>query len=400
MGPATYNIFFIVCYIFVRTRSGVLGELLQPILEIDTEDPNDVNMIGSTAYLNCTNSLNAQKFYLRKDGNKDVMNEQVTPVFTMTNLNAKDSGLYTCQYSRNSEFSKHSKPVHLYVSDRYPPPTITAEPKSIVQPGQNMNIICSSPYPDIIFTLLKGYAPIEESDNNPFTYVIRGASKEHAGQYSCRYRRLSLLSDFSSPLMIDVKALPKPSITLEEIQKVELKISCMAPEKEKKMWFQLFNESKDVIHEIKVVNKSQVDFIVPYPNQSDPRYYCMYRIRMGSDFADSFFSDAAVIWNEPSGTQDYTIENIFRLLLSAIILILLTVIFAKHFKSSDECKSRPSEPSAPRKKLAVDSEYTQQLMEEKKNDSAEKSLVPTPPTTTVSDVKEKVNEQEEQQTSM
>lgn len=74
--------------------------------------------------------------------------------------------------------------------------------------------------------------------------------------------------------------------------------------------------------------------------------------------------------------------NIIRLLLSTLIIILLTVIVVKHFKSNQECKSHPPELPAPRKKLATDSEYTQmEDMGMKNDDSPEKSSVQSPSTT-------------------
>ncbi|KAM4014696.1 immunoglobulin superfamily member 1-like isoform 2-T2 [Anomaloglossus baeobatrachus] len=294
MGPVNYNIFRAYCILMI-TQSGVHGKLLKPTLEINTEDANDVHMVGSTAFLNCTDSLNAQRFFWRKEGNKDPIADQDTPTFTFTNLRKNDSGLYTCQYERNSELSEVSDPLYLYVSDRYEPPTISVQPRSIVQPGQDITIICNSSYPEIVFTLFKGNDPIAQNDNNPFTYVIHHANKEHAGQYSCRYEKLQMESYFSEPLMINVKALPSPSITLEDDKEGKLTIICTAPEESKKMWFQLFNESKDVIDEKNVVKLNQVNFIVPYIEKFHQRYYCIYRIRMGRDFANSLISDAAVI---------------------------------------------------------------------------------------------------------
>ncbi|XP_069597150.1 immunoglobulin superfamily member 1-like isoform X1 [Ranitomeya imitator] len=397
MDPVTYCI--ISTYgILMITHSGECGKLSKPTLEIVTEDPNDVHMIGSTAYFNCTDSLNAQRFFWRKEGNKDPIAEQVTPMLTFTNLTKNDNGLYTCQYGRNSELSELSDPVYLYVSDRYPPPAITVEPRSIVQPGQDVTITCASPYPKIVFTLFKGNAQIAENSSNPFIYVIHHANKAHAGQYSCIYEDLQMESDFSEPLMIDVKAIRSPSITWEETEEGKLKIICTAPEENKNMWFQLFNESRDVIDEINVVKQNQVDFIVPYIEKSHRRYYCIYRIRMGRDFADSLISDAAVIGEDTFRTRDHTMGNIIRCLATTMILILLIVILVKYFKYrySRRYKSLPPVLPASRKKLAVESEYTQ--VSEMKSDPLEKSSTATLPTTVVSAVIETMSDEEEQQT--
>ncbi|XP_072012951.1 immunoglobulin superfamily member 1-like isoform X3 [Engystomops pustulosus] len=395
MGPVTYCFTSVVCSILMITQGGVYGNFRKPILEIDTEDPNDVNMIGITAYLNCISSLNADQYYLMKEGIQNAIKEQHTPVFTITNLTERDSGLYTCRYRKNSELSEHSEPVYLYASDRYYPPTIIAEPKSIVQPGQNVTIICNTPYQNILFTLFKGDTVIEETEANPFIHVIHNASEEHAGQYSCRYKKLQLQSYFSSPLMIIIKALPRPLIILDDYMKGKLKINCKAPEKDKKMWFQLFNGSNDVVDEIKAVTESAVDFILPYPEGSYQRYYCMYRIRMGSNFADSLPSDELIIGTDSSRNPDFTLRNMIRLLLSAIVVLILIAIAVIHFQSIKRCRSIPTTPTAPRLKLAVESEYTQ-MMEMRTDNPLEKSLTSSPHTTVVSAMVQMADAQEEE----
>ncbi|XP_069803783.1 immunoglobulin superfamily member 1-like [Dendropsophus ebraccatus] len=352
MGPVAYIFFRIICCSLLIMQSYVQGKLPKPILEIDTEDPTEYYMVGGTASLFCGNSSNAKRFTFRKNGSKDIIKEHLAALFTISSLSESDSGFYTCQYETDSELSEFSDPEYLYVSESYPQPTIIAEPQNIVQSGQNVKITCTSPYPEIYFTLFKGNSVIAEDYSNPFIHVIQNMNKEHAGQYSCRYRKSNMQSHFSSPLMIDVKDLPQPSITWEHYEEGLLKINCTAPNPEKRMWFRLFNQSKSIIDEINDVRKNQVDFIVPYHKQSYPRYYCIYRIRIGMDFADSLISDSAVI------REAYTMANIIRLLLSAVILILLTVIVMKHFKSPRTGKSHPPDLPALRKQLAVDSDYT------------------------------------------
>ncbi|XP_072012955.1 uncharacterized protein [Engystomops pustulosus] len=298
--------FIYICSILMITQGGVYGNFRKPILEIDTEDPNDVNMIGITAYLNCISSLNADQYYLMKEGIQNAIKEQHTPVFTITNLTERDSGLYTCRYRKNSELSEHSEPVYLYAS-----------------------------------------------------------------------------------------ALPRPLIILDDYMKGKLKINCKAPEKDKKMWFQLFNGSNDVVDEIKAVTESAVDFILPYPEGSYQRYYCMYRIRMGSNFADSLPSDELIIGTDSSRNPDFTLRNMIRLLLSAIVVLILIAIAVIHFQSIKRCRSIPTTPTAPRLKLAVESEYTQ-MMEMRTDNPLEKSLTSSPHTTVVSAMVQMADAQEEE----
>ncbi|XP_056398134.1 immunoglobulin superfamily member 1-like isoform X2 [Hyla sarda] len=506
--------------ILVITQNCVQGEPFKPILERYTDDPMDVDMVGGMVYLICNNSSNAKQFYLRKNGSDDIIKEQSTPIFIMTHLSKSDNGLYTCQYKTTSELSELSDPVYLYVNERYPPPTITAEPQSIVRTGQDVTIMCNSSYPNVIFTLFKGDSQVVEKTANPFIHVIHNMTTEHTGQYFCSYKKLNIQSDFSSPLLIGVKDLQKPSLIWEPYDEEKLNISCTAPEMAKRMWFRLLNESKDVIDERKNVKQNQVDFFVPHLEQSYAIYYCMYRIRIGGNFADSLISDAAVIMEamfppptitaEPQSTVypgqnvtimctspypnivftlfkgdavieendnnpliyvihnakkehaglyscwytkfqiqsdlssplsidliDYTTLNIIRILLSILILVLMTAIVVKHFKSSRGRKSRPPRLPAHRKNLAVESDYTMmevmkiedtqenstaltvqtdcrekscdekeakevmvEVMPIENSDSLEKSLDLTPPTTTVYATINKVIDADEQKTCL
>ncbi|XP_066463885.1 immunoglobulin superfamily member 1-like [Eleutherodactylus coqui] len=348
MDLVMYFILSTVCCSLVIAQNNAYEKLRKPTLEIETDDPNDVIMNGSTVHFNCRNSSAAQRFYWTKKGNNDSIADQRTPEFTIRNVKPSDSGLYSCHYRKNSKYSEHSDPVYLYVKDIFPPPTITAEPHSIIQPGQDVTIICTSPYLNIIFTLFKGDDKIKENGNNPFTYVIHNAYKQHAGQYYCRYKKSGMESHFSDPLMIDVKALPRPSITWENYKEGQLKISCMAPQNNTRMWFQLFNESKDVIDEIKAVKQNQVDFIIPYPEQSYSNYYCMYRIQMGGNFADSLISDAAVIMEDIFPPPTITAEPHSIIQPGQDVTIICTspypnIVFSL-FKGDDKIKENDNNP--------------------------------------------------------
>ncbi|XP_063797720.1 immunoglobulin superfamily member 1-like [Pseudophryne corroboree] len=359
-----------ICFILGMKQCFAYGKLHKPNLEVLTDNTDDVIIIGETVHFHCTNSSNADKFFLTKETNSiNVTREQFESTFAITNVNNNDSGLYSCKYSCNSEISEPSDPVDIYVSNRYPPPTITVVPRNVVQPGEDITIMCSASYSNIIFTLYKGDTLLVEDAKNPLSYIIRNAKEKDVGQYMCNYRtkpdnELQIQSTYSDPMIIRIKELPRPSLSWssnsDTANDAVLNISCTAPVKYKRMWFQLLNTSKDIEDEIKSVSENHVTFVIRYPDHSQKKYYCIYRIKMGDHFADSIISDPAIIW---AGDDNGHIKgNIIRLFLSVLILMLMSVIIVKHFKSFQETKRHLPNLPTTRKKLAVNSDYTQMVI--------------------------------------
>ncbi|XP_075046581.1 immunoglobulin superfamily member 1-like isoform X2 [Mixophyes fleayi] len=396
MSPFTFIFVIVLCCILVMKQSCVSGKLHKPSLEVLINDADDEITIGDTIRFNCTNSTNAQKFFLTKR-QSNVTREQINSMFTITNVNIEDSGMYTCKYSWNSEVSEPSDPVDIYVSKIYPPPTITAEPRNIVQPGEDITIKCTAPYSHIIFTLYKGDTVVKEDDKNPFLYNIRNAEEKDVGQYSCIYRtkkdnELQIQSTFSNPTTIQIKELLRPFISWSYDPKhdTQLNISCRAPVKYRMMWFQLLNASKGIEEEINNVRVNEVTFVVLNADHSEKIYYCMYRIQIGDHFANSVISDPIITWGVNEGSQ--RIENIIRLLLSVLILIILCVIIVKHFNSFQEPKRLPPNLPPSRNKLAVYSDYSEMVIM-KREDVLEKESDKALPNTDIYTAVKKVEDQ-------
>ncbi|KAM4703989.1 natural cytotoxicity triggering receptor 1-like [Rhinophrynus dorsalis] len=340
----------VTCLLLTMKLQTTEGLLEKPVLEVVTNHPEDVIVIGDTISFVCaTLSTNTKKFYLHCE-NTNVTLEQSGSEFIITKVTSSYTGMYTCKYCNQDLCSEYSEPVYVYVRDTFPEPEIIVRPRKTVKPGDHVTIMCNAPYENIKFLLYKGDELIMEDANggNTFSYEIKHANEQHVGQYMCSYttkpgNKLQMHSRKSNPMMIRVKVLPKPSISWEAVSHDNgtHKIHCTAPNKYRRMWFQLLNDSKDVEDEIEDINENSVTFTIKDLKHSKAKYYCMYRIQMMDDFVDSIVSEEAFIG------EDHTTGNIIRLLLSGMILILIGFIILKHFNNFRETEELPPDlPSA------------------------------------------------------
>ncbi|XP_018430087.1 PREDICTED: immunoglobulin superfamily member 1-like [Nanorana parkeri] len=341
--------------------------LNKPILEVFSSDPNDVIIIGDTIWFHCKNATNAHKFYLTNDQDNSTTRQQETSEFAIADLSISNSGKYTCKYSRNTDISEPSEPKFIYVKDKYPPPAITVKPRKIVRPGEDITITCDTPYREIKFTIYKYSVWITDGDTNPFSYVIKEAGEKDVGQYCCGFQTKSgnktqIQSDFSDPIMVQIRDLQSPTVSWEVYANDDksVKIKCQAPVPHpRNIRFQLLNSSEGIEEEIEGVAENHVTFNISSPNHIQKKYYCIYAIRIGSNFARSAISKPVSIWGD-----DYTTVNIIRLLVSAFVLILLGVILVKHFEIFQETEESPPELPRARRMQAEKPEYTERYQED------------------------------------
>ncbi|XP_068099026.1 immunoglobulin superfamily member 1-like [Hyperolius riggenbachi] len=337
---------------------GAQGVLEKPEFQLYTDDPYDMHMIGGNVWLNCCSSTKADAYIFIKDG-KEYAENHNSPNFTMTNLNTSNSGQYSCKYRFGSSVSEESDPQYIYVKDRYEPPTIIVTPHKIVHPGEDVTVTCCSSYSNIVFTIYKYDTPLETSEDNPFSYVLKNIEDKHAGQYFCDFKTkpgsaIQMNSDPSNPMRIQVKDLRKPYIAWAGNH---MSIKCEAPktgERISKWWFQLLNSDKEVEEETSVVNNNFV-FKISNTEDSVKTYYCQYAIRIGNDLAYSVISDQLLI-------ADYTMMNIIRSLLSALLFIILGIILVTHFNMCWGEENKPPKLPPMRKTQAVESEYAEMVI--------------------------------------
>ncbi|XP_075183369.1 uncharacterized protein LOC142255807 [Anomaloglossus baeobatrachus] len=325
------------------------GALPKPIIKIVTEDPNNDIMKGDNVTLKCTNgSGKVNSFYFvheNRDGKRETLNGSSSGEILFVNIQKENNGDYFCKYYQGS-LSVLSSPLNIFVHDTFPRPDINVSPRRVVQPGASITITCQTHYSNVDFCLLKNDDIITNgsSGNNQFSHVISNASKDNMGYYSCSFKRRTsgLQSGRSNAMKISVVAIPAPSMTLEEnpSDSSMLRINCTVPEdqKYKQFLFTLLDGSKVIEDDITTVEKSMT-FSITKPKYITKRYQCLYRVKYDYDYADSLHSivqiEGSYIWIS------------IRHILSALILILISVILLLHFKDfGTNHESRPDLPPA------------------------------------------------------
>ncbi|NP_001121201.1 Ig-like receptor 2 S homeolog precursor [Xenopus laevis] len=338
MRPFSVLMFITIGLLLITRHPAISERLPQPTLFLYTNDPDDVIMEGDTISIFCeTKYRNAKKFFLTCLSTNETI-EQKGSHFSLSQIT---SGAHTCKYCDGASCSEPSDPEHIYVRDALPEPIISVTPSKIVHFGDRITITCSAHYENVIFSLYKGNKLVKEAaaSTNTTSYEIQNIGRENAGQYMCWYKKTTnnrlIQSHPSDPLMIRIKDLPKPTVSLEfpEGDSGSVIIHCAAPRTDSRMWFQLLRENKIVEQEKEDTQENKATFTIKDLNE---KYNCIYRIRIGTDFADSKLSDVVFL-----GKGDHTTGNIIRLIFAAVVLIATGLILRKHL-SEDQNLEEPA----------------------------------------------------------
>ncbi|KAE8593805.1 hypothetical protein XENTR_v10019327 [Xenopus tropicalis] len=357
MTPLSVLMIITVCHLSIMNHPALSEHLPKPSVSLFTSDPDDVIMEGDTISFLCETPYRNAKTFFFTCLKTNVTREQSQSKFTINEVTQNHSGGHTCKYCDQSSCSEPSDPEHIYVRDTLPEPIISVKPRRIVHSGDSITITCSASDEDIIFMLYKDYKLVKEAaaSSNTTSYEIQSIRKENAGQYMCWYKKTKnnrvIQSQPSDPLMIRIKDLPKPSVSLEfaNSDNGNVSIHCTAPGTYSRLWFQLMRENKMVEQE--TVGTKEATFTIRDLNE---KYYCIYRIRLGTDFAYSELSDMIFL-----GKRDHTTGNIIRLILSAILLIATGLILLNHISEYQNLEDLPPDLPSARVLFVTQSEETE-----------------------------------------
>ncbi|XP_075045705.1 immunoglobulin superfamily member 1-like [Mixophyes fleayi] len=328
MNVVVFFIVTVTCCLLV-TKQWVSGSALpKPSLELITNDPRNIIVMGDTITLKCVKgSQNANNYYLlhiNGTGHNGTL-EESSGEFLFRDIKNENNGNYACRYRDAAFFSEFSSSLNIFVQEKFPRPSINVSPRRVVQPGAAITITCRAHRANIRFTILKNNAIITQGsdDGSKFSYVINAANNENEGYYSCIYESkngssVHLKSVRSNPMRISVLGLAAPSLTCEEDpnDSRKFRINCTIPESTApldELYFFLLNGSKLIENEVRAKDKS-VTFIVAKPPHITKKYLCMYQIEHDSeDLADSLYSAEKYLWEdlpqpsmhlEPDSTND------------------------------------------------------------------------------------------------
>ncbi|XP_046707397.1 Fc receptor-like protein 5 [Silurus meridionalis] len=135
-----------------------------------------------------------------------------TQEFSISSITDSYQGNYTCSGRRHSDsqITEMSDPVTLTVSKK-PKPTVSVNPQSSIYTGDTVTLNCNLQSTGWSFFWYK-YQKFNPLNTNPLSVII---SNEGQTTYYCKALRGNYESEFSAPVIITVKARPKPVVKIQ-----------------------------------------------------------------------------------------------------------------------------------------------------------------------------------------
>ncbi|XP_059237768.1 leukocyte immunoglobulin-like receptor subfamily A member 6 isoform X2 [Mustela nigripes] len=315
-------------------------------------NPGPVVALGGNVSLSCSSSWPRGSYRLLKEREADApqhlewmfRRERGQGIFHVGPVNTSHAGTYRCYVSPQSypdSWSHPSDPLHLQVTGVYKAPSLSAMPGSLVQSGDSLTLQCHSETGFDRFALTKDEelrAPQSLEGQPSPNFLLGSVSHTHGGQYRCycEHKLSSTWSAPSAPLGVLITGIyEKPSLSAWPGTSVKnVTLQCRS-----EIWFDTFHLSKEgslappqVLHLQDRAIPYQVNFTLsPVTSDLEGTYQC-YSSNSNSSYLLSQPSDPLELLVSVSNSQDYTMENLIRLGISALILMVLGVLLfqARH----------------------------------------------------------------------
>ncbi|XP_044932905.1 leukocyte immunoglobulin-like receptor subfamily A member 6 isoform X7 [Mustela putorius furo] len=317
-------------------------------------DPSPMVTKRSRVTIWCQASLQADNYYLYKDRlivpletlntSRDSSNKAG---FSITSMSSHNVGKYQCAYQIGEILSQPSDLLPLVMTGQHEAPSLSANPGPVVALGGNVSLSCSSSWPRGSFRLLKEReADVPQHlewmfrrERGQGIFHVDPVNTSHAGTYRCYVSPQSYLDSWShpsDPLHLQVTGIyEKPSLSARPGTSVKnMTLQCRS-----EIWFDTFYLSKEgslappqVLHLQDRAIPYQVNFTLsPMTSDLEGTYQC-YSSNSNSSYLLSQPSDPLELLISVSNSQDYTMENLIRLGISALILMVLGVLLfqARH----------------------------------------------------------------------
>ncbi|XP_058386235.1 leukocyte immunoglobulin-like receptor subfamily A member 6 isoform X1 [Diceros bicornis minor] len=324
----------------------VTGEFSAPSL---SAHPGPVVASGGKMSLSCSSEFTLNTFHLLKEGGADRPRQMESrsfrgrwqAVFSVGPMNTSHGGTYRCYGSSSSSpyvWSHPSDPLHLVMTGVYREPSLLAQPGSLVLSGDNLTLQCLSEagFDRFALTKEKGLThPQHIHGQHSPDFPLGHVNHTHGGQYRC-YSGHNLSYAWSAPSapldILIVGMYDKPSLSAQPGPSVswgeKVTLLCRS-----EIWLDTFHLSKNGslapslhLHLQDMAPPFQANFTIsPVTSDHEGTYRC-YGSDSTSPYLLSLPSDPLELLVSASHLQDYTVENLIRMGVSAFILLVLGIL--------------------------------------------------------------------------
>ncbi|KAM7060248.1 LOW QUALITY PROTEIN: leukocyte immunoglobulin-like receptor subfamily A member 6 [Molossus nigricans] len=338
------------------TTERKLSERSDPLLLVVTgverapslsAQPSPVVASGGSVSLVCRSQDTSGTFHLLKEGGADPprhMEPQskssagrtyARATFPVGPVNSSHGGTYRCYGSPRyypNLWSHSSDPLRLEVTGVHREPSLSAQPGSLVLPGDSLTLQCGSEAGFDRFALTKdqGLTPQRLDGQHSPDFLLGRVDHTHGGRYRC-YSGHSLSyawSAPSAPLDILVTGMyTKPSLSILPGPSVpwgaNVTLQCGS-----EIWFDTFHlhreGSLDPPQHLpvqKTTAPSQANFTISPVTSAHRGTYRCYGSHSASPYLLSHPSDPLELL-----VSDYTVENLIRMGVAGLVLLVLGLL--------------------------------------------------------------------------
>uniref|UniRef100_A0A8C3HJG6 Ig-like domain-containing protein n=1 Tax=Chrysemys picta bellii TaxID=8478 RepID=A0A8C3HJG6_CHRPI len=320
-------------------------EFLKPTVSVS---PSRVVALGGSVTIRCAGWYPGMEFFLRKAGH---LNPQVRSVpdgtvaeFPIPSVGREDGGSYTCDYRSITDqniTSQLSDPVEIIVGEpSYPKPSISLSPSRGVSLGGAVSIWCRGQRWGVRFMLNKEghHFPPVDSDDNEAVFPISNVSREDGGSYSCSYHSRSepfTVSYPSDPMELVVRGEgPGSASPPSRVVALGGNVTIRCEGSGQGMQFFL-RKAGDPNPQVRTVPDGTVaEFPIASVSREDGgNYTCDYRSIAEQNRTSHPSNPIKIIVGALPGRLDFTIANIARLALGAVVLLVLGLILVEAYYS-------------------------------------------------------------------